>query len=91
MADACVFLMENYDGEEQVNIGTGEELTIKELAETVKAVVGFEGKLSFNAEMPDGTPRKLCNVTKLQSLGWKHQVELKEGIEKAYQWYLKNA
>lgn len=89
MADACVFLMENYDGEEHVNIGTGEELTIRELAETVKEVVGFEGELSFNAEMPDGTPRKLCDVTKLQNLGWKHQIELRDGIEKAYRWYLK--
>lgn len=88
MADACVFLMENYDGEEHVNIGTGEELTIRELAETIKAVVGFEGELVFNAEMPDGTPRKLCDVTKLQSLGWKHEVILKDGIRKAYQWYL---
>lgn len=90
MADACVFLMENYDGEEHVNIGTGEELTIRELAETVKDVVGFEGELSFNAEMPDGTPRKLCDVSKLRGLGWKHKVELKDGIRKAYQWYLEN-
>lgn len=89
MADACVFLMENYDGEEHVNIGTGEELTIRELAETVKEVVAFGGELSFNAEMPDGTPRKLCDVTKLQNLGWKHQIELRDGIEKAYRWYLK--
>ena len=89
MADACVFLMENYDGEEHVNIGTGEELSIRELAETVKEVVGFKGKLSFNAEMPDGMPRKLCDVSKLRGLGWKHRVELKDGIRKAYQWYLK--
>lgn len=90
MADACVFLMENYDGEGHVNIGTGEELTIRELAETVKDVVGFEGELSFNAEMPDGAPRKLCDVSKLRGLGWKHKVELKDGIRKAYQWYLEN-
>lgn len=90
MADACVFLMENYDGEEHVNIGTGEELTIRELAETVKEVVGFEGELIFNANMPDGAPRKLCDVSKLRGLGWKHKVELKDGIRKAYQWYLEN-
>ena len=90
MADACVFLMENYDGEEHVNIGTGKELSIRELAETIKEVVGFKGKLSFNAEMPDGTPRKLCDVSKLRGLGWKHQVDLRDGIEKVYKWYIRS-
>ena len=66
MADACVFLMENYDGEQHVNIGTGEEVSIRQLAETVKEVVGFEGELVFNTDMPDGTPRKLTTVDKLQ-------------------------
>lgn len=90
MADACVFLMENYDGEQHVNIGTGEEVSIRELAETVKEVVGFEGELVFNTDMPDGTPRKLTTVDKLHGLGWKHKVSLNEGIELAYNWFLEN-
>ena len=90
MADACVFLMENYDGEQHVNIGTGEEVSIRELAETVKEVVRFEGKLVFNTDMPDGTPRKLTNIDKLHGLGWKHKVSLSEGIKLAYNWFLEN-
>lgn len=90
MADACVFLMENYDGEQHVNIGTGEEVSIRELAETVKEVVGFDGELVFNTNMPDGTPRKLTTVDKLHGLGWKHKTSLNEGIKLAYQWFLEN-
>lgn len=90
MADACVFLMENYDGEQHVNIGTGVEVSIRELAETVKEVVGFEGELVFNTDMPDGTPRKLTTVDKLNSLGWKHKVDLNNGIKMAYEWFLEN-
>ena len=90
MADACVFLMENYDGEQHVNIGTGEEVSIRQLAETVKAVVGFNGELVFNTDMPDGTPRKLTTVDKLHGLGWKHKVSLNEGIKLAYNWFLEN-
>lgn len=90
MADACVFLMENYDGEQHVNIGTGVEVSIRELAETVKEVVGFEGELVFNTDMPDGTPRKLTTVDKLNGLGWKHKVSLNEGIKLAYEWFLEN-
>ena len=90
MADACIFLMENYDGEQHVNIGTGEEVSIRQLSETIKEVIGFEGELVFNTNMPDGTPRKLTTVDKLHSLGWKHQVSLKEGIQLAYDWYLAN-
>ena len=90
MADACVYLMENYDGEQHVNIGTGEEVSIRELAETVKEVVGFEGELVFNTDMPDGTPRKLTTVDKLHGLGWKHKVSLNEGIKLAYNWFLEN-
>ncbi len=88
MADACVFLMENYDGEQHVNIGTGVEVSIRELAETVKEVVGFEGELVFNTDMPDGTPRKLTTVDKLNELGWKYNIELREGIKLAYNWFL---
>lgn len=90
MADACVFLLENYDGEQHVNIGTGKEVTIKELAETVKKVVGFEGEIVWNEDMPDGTPRKLTNVDKLHGLGWMHKVELEEGVKLAYQWFKDN-
>ena len=90
MAAACVFLMENYDGEQHVNIGTGEEVSIRQLAETVKEVVGFEGELVFNTDMPDGTPRKLTSVDKLHGLGFMHKVSLNEGIRMAYKWFLEN-
>lgn len=90
MADACVFLLENYSGEQHVNIGTGKELTIKELAELVKKTVGFQGEIVWNTEMPDGTPRKLTDVTKLHGLGWTHKVELEEGVAKAYAWFCEN-
>ena len=90
MAAACVFLMENYDGEGHVNIGTGEEVSIKELAETVKEVVGFEGELVFNTDMPDGTPRKLTTVDKLHGLGFMHKVSLNKGIRMSYEWFLEN-
>lgn len=90
MADACVFLLENYDGEQHVNIGTGVEVSIKELAETVQKTVGFTGKIIWNAGMPDGTPRKLTDVTKLHSLGWHHKVELCEGVLLAYNWFKDN-
>ncbi|HZK54100.1 MAG TPA: GDP-L-fucose synthase [Desulfosporosinus sp.] len=90
MADACVFLMETYDGEEHVNIGTGEEVSIGELAGLVKEVVGFEGELVFDAGKPDGTPRKLVDVGKLHGLGWKHSVGLRSGVEKAYGWFREN-
>ncbi len=88
MADACVFLMENYDGEEHVNIGTGEEVSIRELAETIKEVVGFNGELVFNTSMPDGTPRKLTTVEKLHGLGWRHKVSLNQGVKMAYGWFV---
>lgn len=90
MADACVFLLENYSGERHVNIGTGKEVSIKELADTVKNVVGFRGKIIWNAAMPDGTPRKLTDVQKLHGLGWHHKTELKEGICLAYEWFKDN-
>lgn len=90
MADACVYLLENYDGEQHVNIGTGKEISIKELAETVKAVVGYTGEIVWNTQMPDGTPRKLTNVDKLHNLGFYHKVELQEGIELSYKWFCEN-
>lgn len=90
MADACVFLLENYSGEQHVNIGTGKEVTIKQLAETVQKCVGFEGEIHWNTDMPDGTPRKLTDVTKLHALGWKHKVDLEEGVQLAYDWFREN-
>ena len=88
LADACLFLMSNYDSPEIINVGVGEDITIKELAELVKRVVGFNGELSFDTTKPDGTPRKLMDVSKLNQLGWKATMPLTEGIEKAYQWFL---
>lgn len=90
MADACVYLLENYSGLQHVNIGTGKEVTIKQLAETVKATVGYEGEIVWNSDMPDGTPRKLTNVDKLHSIGWTHKVELDEGVKLAYDWFKEN-
>ncbi|TGM89545.1 GDP-L-fucose synthase [Leptospira levettii] len=94
MARACVFLMQNYDvsgdpkGGEHVNVGSGIEVSIKELAETVKEVVGYQGSLIFDLTKPDGTPRKLLDVSKLHKMGWKHQVELRDGVDLAYKDYI---
>lgn len=104
MADACVFIMENRDfkdvtpiaaeGEQpeirntHINIGTGEDLSIKDLASLIKQTIGFGGELYFNADKPDGTMKKLTDVSKLNALGWKHQVDLTEGLKQAYHWYL---
>lgn len=88
MADACVFLMERYDGMEHVNIGTGEDISIRELAEIICDVVGYRGELQYNTDMPDGTPRKLLDVSRLHEMGWRHITELTEGIRKSYQLYL---
>jgi GDP-L-fucose synthase len=88
LAEACVYLMNNYSGDETVNLGTGKEVTIKELAETVKEVVGYEGNLTFDTSKPDGTPRKLLDVSKLEGLGWKYHTELKDGIKLAYEDFL---
>jgi GDP-L-fucose synthase len=88
LADACVFLMNNYSNEIHINLGTGEDIEIRELAQIIKEVVGFEGKIVNDLSKPDGTPRKLLDVTKLNNLGWKHKVGLKKGIEKVYKWYL---
>lgn len=90
LGDACVFLMNNYEGDEIVNIGVGEDLPIGELAEKLKQVVGFEGKIVYDTSKPDGTPRKLVDVTRLHSLGWKATTTLEEGLQKAYQWFLEH-
>jgi len=88
LADACLFLMEHYDESEIINVGVGIDLSIRELAEQVGKVVGFEGDLTFDASKPDGTPLKLLDISRLTALGWKAAVSLEEGIKKAYQWYL---
>jgi GDP-L-fucose synthase len=84
MADACVYLMQNYNEEGFVNIGSGEEISIKDLAYLIKDIVGFQGEIIFDTTKPDGTPRKLTDTTKLHSLGWKHSIPLREGIQKLY-------
>ncbi len=95
MADGCVFLMNNFNptkeqnqsGEIFLNLGTGKEVSIKELAETIQKIVGFKGKIKWNKNKPDGTPRKLLDVSKMEKLGWNYKIDLKEGIKKTYEWY----
>jgi GDP-L-fucose synthase len=88
LADACVFLMGRYDGSEIVNIGVGEDISIADLAALVKEVVGYEGEIVYDASKPDGTPRKLLDVSRLRALGWRAKTELREGIRRSYQWYV---
>ncbi|MCF2626452.1 GDP-L-fucose synthase [Fusobacterium mortiferum] len=90
LADALVHLMLNYSDEIHVNMGTGKDLSIGELAQIVKEVVGYEGKIVNDLSKPDGTPRKLLDVSRLEATGWKYKTELREGIEKVYKWYLEN-
>ena len=90
LADALVFLLKHYSGPVPLNIGTGEELTIRELAETVAAAVGFKGELVFDSTKPDGMPRKLLDVGKLEALGWEPKTSLREGLAETYAWYVKN-
>ena len=90
LADASFFLLEKYDSPEIINIGCGEDVSIRELAETVCGVIGFEGSLVFDASKPDGTPRKLMDVGRLFHIGWKPRIGLKEGIRDTYEWFLKN-
>lgn len=89
-ADALVFLMKNYSGADQINVGTGRDITIRELAETVIDVVGFNGELKFDASKPDGTPRKLLDVGRLTAFGWTAKTELRDGVERTYRWFLDN-
>lgn len=90
LADACIYLMNTYSGNETVNLGTGKELTIKELTELVAKVVGYKGEILWDKSKPNGTPRKLLDVSKLESLGWKYKIELPEGIKLAYEDFLNN-
>jgi GDP-L-fucose synthase len=90
LADACVFLMENYNSSEIINIGTGVDRSIRDLALIIKDVVGFKGEIRFNPDKPDGMPRKLVDVSRITKLGWKHSVSLRQGLEFTYAWFLEN-
>ncbi len=90
MADACLYLMQNYEGNEFVNIGSGQEISIRELAETVKHVTGYNGELVFDTTKPDGTPRRVLDNTKIHKTGWRPQVDMEEGLRREYEYYLKN-
>ena len=88
LASACLFLLEKYNEDSHINVGTGTDLSIAELAQTVAEVVGFDGEIQFDTSKPDGTPRKLLDVSKLSALGWKSSIQLKDGIQKTYDWFL---
>jgi GDP-L-fucose synthase len=88
LADACVFLMQRYDQPEIINVGTGEDVTIRELAEMIAELTGFHGQIVQDASKPDGTPRKLLDVSRLQGLGWKAQISLREGLEQTIRWFI---
>ena len=90
LADACLFLMDRYEGPGIINIGVGKDISIADLAARVSDVVGFRGRIVYDATKPDGTPRKLVDITKLQALGWRARVELHEGIQTTYDWFLEN-
>jgi len=90
LADACLFVMRHYDGEQHINIGTGEDLTIRELAELVRDIVHPLAELIFDTEKPDGTPQKLLDVSALKSLGWQASTPLSNGLKTTYQWYIEN-
>jgi len=90
LADACLFLLKNYDDSEHINVGTGEDQTVRELAELVARVVHPKARLVFDTSKPDGTPRKLLDVSRLHDLGWRHSIELEDGIRSTYDWYLRN-
>ncbi|HSI68254.1 MAG TPA: GDP-L-fucose synthase [Planococcus sp. (in: firmicutes)] len=91
LADAAVYLMNTYNGSELVNVGVGNDISIKELAEEIKRTINYEGDIIFNSSRPDGSPRKLVDVTKLNSLGWEAKVPLDEGLERVYDWFLENS
>lgn len=90
LAAALLFLMEKYDGEEIVNVGTGEDLTIRELAEMIARITGFNGALAFDATKPDGTPRKLLDVARIRALGWQAKIPLEQGVRETYEWFVHN-
>src|SRR5207244_5825180 len=90
LADACVFLMEHYDERGHINVGTGEDLSIHELAETLRDIIHPEARLVFDSSKPDGPPRKLLDVSRLHKLGWHHRISLREGLSATYRWFMDN-
>jgi GDP-L-fucose synthase len=90
LADACVFLMKNYNDLEIINIGSGKDLSILDLAKLIREVVGYQGELKFQPAMPNGVNRKLLDISKISSLGWKPSISLRKGLESTYRWYLEN-
>ncbi len=90
LADACLFLMRNYDSPELVNVGSGKDQTVSDLAGMIKEAVGYDGEIRFNADMPDGTPRKLLDTSKIEKLGWAPSIDLADGLRSVYQWYREN-
>ena len=90
LAAACLFLLEKYDSPEIINVGCGEDVSIRELAELICDVVGFKGELAWDTTKPDGTPRKLLDVSKVHELGWRHTIPLRDGTARTYEWFLKN-
>jgi GDP-L-fucose synthase len=88
LADACLFLMNSYESEELINVGVGEDLSIKELANLVQGIVGYGGRIEFDTSKPDGTPRKLLDVSRVRALGWAPRISLADGIADVYRWFL---
>ncbi|HEY4550664.1 MAG TPA: GDP-L-fucose synthase [Bacillus sp. (in: firmicutes)] len=90
MADACLFLMENYESNEHLNIGTGKDISIQDLAELIKRIIGYQGDIMFDKSKPDGTPKKLLDISKIEKLGWKAKISLEEGLKLTYDYYMKH-
>ena len=90
LADACLYLMDHYSGNEFFNVGSGKEITILELAEMVKKVTGYQGKIVMDSSKPDGTPRKLTDISRLKAMGWEPKIDLEEGLKQTYEWYKTN-
>jgi len=90
LASGLIFLMENYSEDQHINIGTGKEISIKDFSNIIKAISGWTGKIEFDASYPDGMPRKVMDVSKINKLGWRHKIDLEQGLKEAYNWYVTN-
>ena len=90
LAEACLFLMDHYDQREPINVGTGQDVSIAQLADLIRAIVYPEARIRFDRSKPDGTPRKLLDVSRIHALGWRHRIDLEEGVRQTYQWFLEN-
>jgi len=91
LAEAVIFLMNNYEGDEHINVGVGTDMTIKETINTISDIIGYKGGVTFNTNKPDGTPQKLLDVTKLHAMGWRHKTSFEDGIRATYKWFIKNS